>query len=214
MDVPPFLGSSLAFMMVYVWGRRNQHVRMSFLGLFQFRAPYLPWVLLAFSVSCRLGRCRALRPPHPYIARTSLLSHEVCPPHPSMVALRFYLPGHVAPCSSPLLPSIVPALPTSLPFWSLALLPAQLGCSLLRQVLLGNSPSIDLMGIAVGHIYYFLEDVFPNTPGGRGRRPLATPSVLCTLLSLVTSQDADRYGAAHASEGVEIQPLAQEEEEG
>lgn len=82
-----------------------------------------------------------------------------------------------------------------------------------RQVLLGNSPSIDLMGIAVGHIYYFLEDVFPNTPGGRGRRPLATPSVLRTLLSLVTSQDADRYGAVNASDEVEIQPLAQEEEE-
>ena len=45
-----FLGSSLTFMMVYVWGRRNQHVRMSFLGLFPFTAPYLPWVLLAFSV--------------------------------------------------------------------------------------------------------------------------------------------------------------------
>jgi len=68
------------------------------------------------------------------------------------------------------------------------------------------------MGIAVGHIYYFLEDVFPNTPGGRGRRPLATPSLLRTLLSLVTSQDADRYGAAHATGEVEIQPLAQEDD--
>ena len=45
-----FLGSSLAFMMVYVWGRRNEAVRMSFLGLFPFSAPYLPWVLLAFSM--------------------------------------------------------------------------------------------------------------------------------------------------------------------
>merc|ERR1712100_958821 len=45
-----FLGSSLAFMMVYVWGRRNEGVRMSFLGLFPFTAPYLAWVLLAFSV--------------------------------------------------------------------------------------------------------------------------------------------------------------------
>ena len=26
-----FLGSSLTFMMVYVWGRRNEYVRMSFL---------------------------------------------------------------------------------------------------------------------------------------------------------------------------------------
>ncbi|CAN0191227.1 unnamed protein product, partial [Discosporangium mesarthrocarpum] len=45
-----FLGSSLAFMMVYVWGRRNEHVRMNFLGLFQFTAPYVPWVLFASSV--------------------------------------------------------------------------------------------------------------------------------------------------------------------
>ena len=68
MDVPPFLGSSLAFMMVYVWGRRNQYVRMSFLGLFQFRAPYLPWVLLAFSVSLHTPR------------KVSILSVRLCRP--------------------------------------------------------------------------------------------------------------------------------------
>ena len=45
-----FLGSSLTFMMVYVWGRRNRAVTMSFLGLFTFHAPYLPWVLLGFSM--------------------------------------------------------------------------------------------------------------------------------------------------------------------
>jgi Derlin-2/3 len=45
-----FLGSSLTFMMVYLWGRRNEHVRMSFLGLFPFTAPYLPWVLFSFSI--------------------------------------------------------------------------------------------------------------------------------------------------------------------
>lgn len=45
-----FLGSSLTFMMVYVWGRRNEDVKMSFLGVFTFTAPYLPWVMLTFSV--------------------------------------------------------------------------------------------------------------------------------------------------------------------
>jgi hypothetical protein len=45
-----FLGSSLTFMMVYIWARRNPLVRMTFLGLFTFTAPYLPWVLLCFSV--------------------------------------------------------------------------------------------------------------------------------------------------------------------
>ncbi|KAK7242736.1 derlin [Aureococcus anophagefferens] len=37
-----FLGSSLAFMMVYVWGRRNDAVRMSFLGLFRSRRRTCP----------------------------------------------------------------------------------------------------------------------------------------------------------------------------
>lgn len=44
-----FFGSSLTFMMVYVWARRNENVMLSFLGLFPFRAPYLPWILLTFS---------------------------------------------------------------------------------------------------------------------------------------------------------------------
>ena len=48
-----FLGTSLTFMMVYVWGRRNAHVTLSFLGVFNFTAPYLPWVLLGFSVVLR-----------------------------------------------------------------------------------------------------------------------------------------------------------------
>lgn len=72
-----FLGSSLSFMLVYVWSRRNRHAQMNFLGLLVFTAPYLPWMLLTFSV---------------------------------------LLEGHVA---------------------------------------------VDLLGIAVGHIYYFLEDVYP-----------------------------------------------------
>jgi Der1-like family len=35
---------------VYVWGRRHQYVNLSFLGIFNFTAPYLPWVLLGFSI--------------------------------------------------------------------------------------------------------------------------------------------------------------------
>lgn len=44
-----FLGPSLTFMMVYVWGRRNARQIVSFMGILSFRAPYLPWVLLLFS---------------------------------------------------------------------------------------------------------------------------------------------------------------------
>ncbi len=82
-------------MLVYIWARRNPFVRMSFFGLLTFQAPYLPWVLLGFSL------------------------------------------------------------------------------------LLGNSVSVDLLGMAVGHIYYFLEDVFPNQPNGW--RILQTPMALKVL---------------------------------
>jgi len=77
-----FLGHAFTIMLVYVWSRRNPYVRMNFFGLLNFQAPYLPWVLLGFSL------------------------------------------------------------------------------------LLGNAILVDLMGIAVGHVYYFLEDVFPSQPGG------------------------------------------------
>ena len=86
-----FLGASLTFMMVYVWGRRNRYVQMSFLGLFSFTAPYLPWVLLIFSC------------------------------------------------------------------------------------MLGSSPVVDLLGMAAGHVYYFLEDVYPTMTN---RRVLKTPALV------------------------------------
>ena len=90
-----FLGQAFTIMLVYVWSRRNPYVRMNFFGLMNFQAPYLPWVLLGFSL------------------------------------------------------------------------------------ILGNSVIVDLMGIAVGHIYYFLEDVFPAQPGGF--RILATPQFIKNL---------------------------------
>lgn len=92
-----FLGSALTFMMVYVWGRRNEDVRMSFLGFFTFNAPYLPWVMLGFSI------------------------------------------------------------------------------------LLGNGITMDLIGIVVGHTYYFLEFVYPivaDIRGWRVKRILEPPTAL------------------------------------
>ena len=82
-------------MLVYVWARRNPYIRMNFFGLLTFNAPYLPWVLLCFSL------------------------------------------------------------------------------------LLGNSVSVDMLGMAVGHCYYFLEDIFPNQPGGW--KILKTPQCLKVL---------------------------------
>jgi hypothetical protein len=37
-------------MIVYVWARRNPQVLMNFLGVFNFTAPFMPWVLLGFSL--------------------------------------------------------------------------------------------------------------------------------------------------------------------
>ncbi|XP_068127662.1 derlin-3 isoform X2 [Hyperolius riggenbachi] len=47
-----------------------------------------------------------------------------------------------------------------------------LGISLLN----GDSAFTDFLGIAAGHSYYFLEDVYPNQPGGR--KLLVTPAIL------------------------------------
>lgn len=84
-----FLGHAFTIMIVYIWSRRNPGVRMNFFGIIMFQAPYLPWVLLAFSI------------------------------------------------------------------------------------LLGSSTVVDIIGIIVGHFYYFFEDVFPNGP--HGFRLLETP---------------------------------------
>ncbi|KAI8801789.1 Derlin, partial [Cladochytrium replicatum] len=92
----PYLSFPLVFMLVYIWSRRNPYVRMNFLGLFNFNAPYLPWVLLGF---------------------TMLLNNMF--------------------------------------------------------------PTGDLVGMGCGHVYYFLEDVYPRLGGGRRRgRVLETPEVV------------------------------------
>merc|ERR1719367_203284 len=81
-----FLGQAFTLMLVYVWARRNPFVRMNFFGLLTFNAPYLPYVLLGFSL---------------------------------------------------------------------------------------------LLGKAVGHTYFYLEDIFPNQPGGF--KILKTPQILKVL---------------------------------
>lgn len=118
-----FLGSSLTFMMVYVWGRRHQFVNLSFLGIFNFTAPYLPWVLLAFSL------------------------------------------------------------------------------------MLGNSPVVDLMGMAAGHVYYFLEDVYPRMSG---RRPLRTPGL---IKAIFPQDDVIMPAVVPPPENMDAVPQQQEEQQ-
>jgi hypothetical protein len=45
-----FLGSALSSTLIYIWSRKNPDTMLSFLGLLVFRAPYLPWVLLCFTL--------------------------------------------------------------------------------------------------------------------------------------------------------------------
>lgn len=126
-----FLGSSLGFMMVYIWGRRNENVRMSFLGLFPFSAPYLPWVLLTFSM------------------------------------------------------------------------------------LLGNRPTNDLIGIAVGHVYYYFEHIYPKIAEIRClrlRRILVTPQLLhyfCGTIELPPDIDADAGAGVLLGDGGGEPPLGE-----
>lgn len=84
--------SILSFLFFIIYDRLRFLYRMNFFGLLNFQAPYLPWVLFAFSL------------------------------------------------------------------------------------LLGNSVVFDLIGIIVGHAYYFLEDIFPHQRGGF--RVLKTPQFL------------------------------------
>ncbi|CAN6458094.1 unnamed protein product [Victoria cruziana] len=71
------------------------------------------------------------------------------------------------------------------------------------SILVGSSPWIDLLGMAAGHAYYFLEDVYPRMTG---RRPLRTPSVIKSLFSdenVVVARAANVRFAAPAPENHE-----------
>jgi len=118
-----FLAPSLAFMIVYVWSRRNPHIMLSFLGLFNFRAPFLPYVILGFGM------------------------------------------------------------------------------------LLGHSPTSDILGIVIGHIYYFFEDVYPETSG---RRLLRTPGILKAMFDVPVVPVASRPGGRPWGEGVQLNQQQQD----
>ena len=45
-----FMSSAFSFAITYIWSRRNPDVQMAFFGILNFRAPYLPYVMLLFSV--------------------------------------------------------------------------------------------------------------------------------------------------------------------
>lgn len=55
------------------------------------------------------------------------------------------------------------------------------------SILLGNTPWVDLMGIAVGHCYYYLEDVLPQHRSNL--KILKTPLFLKHLLDPAPEED-------------------------
>uniref|UniRef100_A0A3B5Q3A5 Derlin n=1 Tax=Xiphophorus maculatus TaxID=8083 RepID=A0A3B5Q3A5_XIPMA len=73
-----------------------------------------------------------------------------------------------------------------------------MGCSLL----LGNPVTADVLGIGVGHLYYFLEDVFPNQPGGR--KLLTTPDLLRVMFDPPEGPDR-RFLQEEQQEGGDLQ---------
>jgi len=46
----PFLGPALAFMLLYVWAYSNPLIKVNIMGIVPVHAPYLPWVLVGFSI--------------------------------------------------------------------------------------------------------------------------------------------------------------------
>lgn len=118
----PFLGHPLSSTFVYIWSRRNPDTRLSFLGLLVFTAPYLPWVLMGFSL-----------------------------------------------------------------------------------VLHGTIPKDEIMGVVIGHIWYFFSDVYPPLHGGS--RPLDPPMWWRRLFEGRRNDDtANAINHEFAVAGAEVAP--------
>ncbi|PSR83310.1 putative endoplasmic reticulum protein [Coniella lustricola] len=119
-----FLGHPLSSTFVYIWARRNPDTRLSFLGLLVFTAPYLPWVLMGFSL-----------------------------------------------------------------------------------VLHGVIPRDELVGVIIGHIWYFFNDVYPPLHGGS--RPLDPPLWWRRLFEGRADESADGINNEIAVAGADVAPEVQ-----
>lgn len=86
------------------------------------------------------------------------------------------------------------------------------------SLMLGNSVMVDLIGIAVGHVYYFLEDVFPEQPGGF--RILKTPGIMKAIFDATPEDpnyqplpEEDRPGGFNWGDGQRVGQAAAERED-
>jgi len=85
------------------------------------------------------------------------------------------------------------------------------------SLMLGNSVMVDLIGIAVGHVYYFLEDVFPEQPGGF--RILKTPGIMKAIFDAAPEDpnyqplpEEDRPGGFNWGDGQRVGQAAEHED--
>ena len=75
------------------------------------------------------------------------------------------------------------------------------------NVLLNNIwPWGDVLGLVVGHIFYFLEDVYPRMPGSGGRRLLQAPTFLKNLFSFRNRDRADAALPAEEARFGDVEP--------
>ena len=72
------------------------------------------------------------------------------------------------------------------------------------SVLLGNSVTMDLIGICVGHLYYFLEFVYPvmaEIRGWRVKRIMEPPALMHWLCGSYQHEFAEQVPQAVVGEG-------------
>lgn len=75
----------------------------------------------------------------------------------------------------------------------------------------GSLPWHDIPGLVVGHVYYFLEDVYPRMPGSNGYRPLGTPRWFLVLFNQVGGDDIQLNIAADPAQAPAAAPQINEE---
>lgn len=173
-----------------MWGRRHQYVNLSFLGIFTFTAPYLPWVLLAFSGRwltrpCR-GRCRGAWRVGGHSSWSQRLICLAIDSSGVAGGLTLFRELHKAAQAAAVRVARPPCV------GGCALAPATPPHHLPHAVMLGSSPLMDLLGMVAGHAYYFLEDVYPRMTN---RRLLRTPAIVRALFPAEGLQ-APRMAAA------------------
>ncbi|XP_018333552.1 derlin-2-like isoform X3 [Agrilus planipennis] len=79
------------------------------------------------------------------------------------------------------MPPVTRAYTTACVITTIAVAPYLPWVLLAFSLLLGNAVYVDLLGIAVGHVYYFIEDVFPSQRGGF--KILKTPAFMKALFN-------------------------------